>query len=87
MRKIDENEIDENEVDLKEKPEDTRYIKKITSKWDPKHRECGQSTWFPTLSLSETTDLEMGRVVITWRVLGWGEIHSQAHHLPRDCWR
>ena len=33
---------DEDEVGLKEKPEDTRYIKKITSKSDPKHRECGQ---------------------------------------------
>ena len=37
--------IDDDEVGLKEKPEDTRYmyIKKITSKWDPKHRECGQT--------------------------------------------
>ena len=35
---------DDDEVGLKEKPEDTRYIKKITSKYDPKHRECGQRT-------------------------------------------
>ena len=28
------------EVGLKEKPEDTRYIKNITSKWDPKNQEC-----------------------------------------------
>ena len=40
---VDEDD-DENEVGLKEKPEDTRYIKKVTSKEDPKHRECGQRT-------------------------------------------
>ena len=35
---------DDDEVGLKEKPEDIRYIKKITSKSDPKHWECGQRT-------------------------------------------
>ena len=34
--------VDEDEVGLKEKPQDIRYIKKITSKSDPKHRECRQ---------------------------------------------
>ena len=33
-------------VGLKEKPEDTRYIKKITSKEDLKHQECRQRTWY-----------------------------------------
>ena len=37
--------IDEDEVVLKEKPEDTRYIKKITSKWKPKHWECEQTKY------------------------------------------
>ena len=45
--------IDEDEVGLKEKPEDTRYIKKITgtSKHDPKHWECRQRNLIPTLPL------------------------------------
>ena len=43
--------IDEDEVDLKEKPEDTRYIKNIISKLDPKHRECRQRHLIPTLPL------------------------------------
>ena len=38
------NWVDDDEVVLKEKPEDTRYIKKITSKLDPKHQECGKRT-------------------------------------------
>ena len=43
--------IDEDEVGLKEKPEDTRYIKKITSKYNPKHRECGQRNLIPTFAI------------------------------------
>ena len=38
---VDEDDDEHDEVGLKEKPEDTRYIKKITSKYEPKHRECG----------------------------------------------
>ena len=48
-----------------------------TSKWEPKHRECGQRTWFPTLPLLGAADSGMGRVVTPWRVLGRGEIHTQ----------
>ena len=44
------------------------------SKQDLKHRECGQRTGFPTFPWSGTADSETGRVVIPWRVLGWGEI-------------
>ena len=36
--------IEEDEVGVNEKPEDTRYIKKITSIEDPKHWECAQRT-------------------------------------------
>ena len=39
---VDEN-IDDDEVGLKEKLEDARYIKKITTKRDLKHHECGQT--------------------------------------------
>ena len=75
--------IDEDEVGLKEKPEDTRYIKHITSKYNPKHREYGQRT--SNFAIIVIADPERGRVVTPSRVLGGGEIHSQAHHLPRDC--
>ena len=51
------------DVAIKEKPEDTRYISKITSKRDQKHRECGRRTRFPTLPLLETSDSGTGRVV------------------------
>ena len=44
--------------------------KKNTSKFDPRHRECGHRTWFPTLYLSGTTDSGTGRVVTPWRVMG-----------------
>ena len=54
--------IDE-DVAFKEKPEDTKYIKKITSKRDQKHRECGQRTPFPTLPLLETSDSGTDSVV------------------------
>ena len=60
--------IDEDEVDLKEQSEDTSYIRKIMQ----------------TLPLLGAADSETGRVVTTRRVLGGGEIHSQAHHLPQD---
>ena len=50
--------IDEDEVGLKENLEHARYIKK-----DPKHRECGQRTRFPTLPLLGTADSEMGNYV------------------------
>ena len=43
--------IDEDEVGLKEKPEDTRYIRKDYIKIRPKHRECGQRNLIPTLPL------------------------------------
>ena len=52
--------IDEDEIDLKEKPKNTKYTKKITSK-------CWQRT-FPTLPLLGTADSETGRVV-TYLVL------------------
>ena len=52
-------------------------ITKITSKWVPKHRECGQRTWFPTLPLLGTADSGTSRVVPPWRVLGGVEIHTQ----------
>ena len=45
-----------------------------------------QRTWFPTFPLSGTADLGTGRVITPWRVLGRGEIHTQGHHLPQDCW-
>ena len=57
--------IDEDEVDLKEQPEDTRYIKKIIK----------------TLPLLGAANSETGRVVTPWRVLGRGEIHSEAEGL------
>ena len=62
------------EVALKEKPEDTRNIKKITSKWDPKHRECGQRTLFPTLPLLGTADSGM----VGWSLPGgpWEGVKS-----------
>ena len=63
--------IDEDEVDLKEQPEDTRYIKKIIK----------------TLPLLGAVDSETGRVVTPWRVLGGGEIHSQAERLKFIPWR
>ena len=56
------------EVDLKEQSEDTRHIKKIMQ----------------TLPVLGAADSETGRVVTPWRVMGGGEIHSQAHHLPQD---
>ena len=43
--------IDEDEVGVKEHPEDTRYIKKITLKQDPKHRKCGQRNLIPTFAV------------------------------------
>ena len=60
--------IDENEVGLKVQPEDTRYVKKCR----------------PTLPSVAAADSEMGRVVAPWRALGGGELHTQAHHIPRD---
>ena len=50
--------IAEDVFGLKEKPEDTRYINKITSKSDPKHKECGQRILFqtfPSLELQTRT--------------------------------
>ena len=57
-----------------------------TSKWEPKHQQCGQRTSFPTLPLSGTAASGMGRVVTPWRVLGEGKIYTQVHRLPHDCW-
>ena len=59
---VDEDD-DEDEVGLKEKPEDTRYIKKITSKWDPNHRESGQRNLIPTFAIIGTADSEKCRCV------------------------
>ena len=35
--------IADGDVGLNEKPEDTNYIKNITSNWDPKHRQFVQT--------------------------------------------
>ena len=70
---------DSDEVGLKEHTEDTRYIKQIRTKWNPKHWECGQRTWFPALPLLGTADLGTGRIFAPWRILEGGEIHTQEH--------
>ena len=59
------------------KSQKTLDISKNTSKWDPKHRECGQRTWFPTLPLLGTADSGTGRHVTPWRVIWEGKIHSE----------
>ena len=46
--------LDEDEVRLKEKPEDARHIKKITS--DPKHREYGKRNLIPIFAIIGTAD-------------------------------
>ena len=59
---VDEDD-DQDEVGLKEKPETTRYIKQITSIYDPKHRECGQRNLIPTFAVIGTADSEKCRRV------------------------
>ena len=63
--------------DLKEKPEDTRYIIKITSKQDTKHRECGQTTGFPILPLLGTADSRKVQVRHAWKHLTVDEIPAR----------
>ena len=69
------------------KSQKTLDINKITLKWDPKHRECGQTKHNGLDSQLGTTDSGMGRY-FTPRGSLWdgGEIHTQGHHLPQDCW-
>ena len=58
---------------IERKAKNTIYIKKTTSKWVQKHRECGKNTLFPTtwtMPLSGYADLGTGRVVTPWRVMG-----------------
>ena len=43
-------------------------------------------TGFPTLPLLGMADSETDTFVTPWRVLGGGEFHTQAHHLPEECW-
>ena len=73
--------IDEDEVGLKEKPEGTS--KRL-------HRNETRSTG----SMGKGLDSQRFKywelhtrewAVTSWRVLGGGEIHTQGHHLPRDC--
>ena len=66
--------IDEDEVGLKEQPEDTRHIKKITSKCDPKDWECVQR--IPNFAIFEESvgsgigDSEMDKIINHWKALG-----------------
>ena len=54
--------IDDEEVDLKEKSEDISYIKKITSKFDLKYRECGQTKYtIPNFAIIGNCRLESGQ--------------------------
>ena len=78
MRMIDE-------VGLKEKPEDTRYIKRLHQ-----NETEAPGVWAKdltrTLPLSGTANSGMGRFITARGVLGGGEIYTQAQHLTRDGW-
>ena len=65
------NWVDEDEIGLKEKPEDTRCIKKIISKQDLKHRECGQRL-DPNFAIFGTADSGKVQVLYTRSHLGGG---------------
>ena len=79
--------IDENEVGLKEKPEDTRYIyQKDYIKIRTEAPGVRANDMIPNFAITGNYRLETDQVVTRWRVLGGGEIKTQVHHLPRDCW-
>ena len=76
--------IDEDEVGLKEKPEELDTSKIL-------HRN---KTRCSTDSVDEGLDSDLchyrtadtGTVINPWMVLGGGEIHTQVHRRPHDCW-
>ena len=67
--------IDEDEVGLKEKPEDTRYIK---------IRREAPGVWakdlIPNFAIIGNCRLRNGQVVTPWRILGGGELRLATYH-------